>query len=397
MTMPQRKIRVLQLVDKFTIGGAERVVSMLALHTDPERFEVIPCAFRESGPLEEDLRAAGIEYRVLGIPRWSILTGPLFTTSFRRTLAALVGTLKELSIDIIHAHLTEGTLLSVLAARRAGVPRVCATVHSVMLTSQRGRLSLREWLVRLAIDKMFSQADRIIAVSEGVAQATRLHTGIPSERILTIPNGVEPNPFNPQEDRRTLRQKLGLPAERLVVVSVGRLTREKGYPYLQTALALIPAHQRPLTLIIGDGPERHELESRTQAMGLDQDIRFLGNRRDVPTLLAAADLFVLASLWEGLPLVLLEAMAAGLPAVVTAVGGNAEVVENGATGVLVPAADAQAMAEALSSLLNDPPRRDRMGRAARERFDRSYSLRVFIEAHERLYEEILAGRPGYLK
>jgi len=391
MAMPRRKIRVLQLVDSFHVGGAERVVSMLALHTDRERFEVIPCAFRQAGPLEEDLRAAGIEYRVLGVPRRSILTGPLFVANFRCTLAALVATLKELSIDIIHAHLTESTLLGVLAARRAGVPRVCATVHTLFLTSQRGPLSPREWLLRTAIDRMFSQADRVIAVSNGVAQAIRLHTHIPRERILTIPNGVELNPFGLQADRRALRRKLGLPTERLVIVSVGRLTREKGYSYLQTALASIPARQRPLTLIAGDGPDRSELESRTTAMGLDQDIRFLGHRRDVPALLAAADLFVLASLSEGLPLVLLEAMAAGLPAVVTAVGGNPEVVEDGASGVLVPVGDEQALVKALSSLLNDPPRREQMGRAARQRFDRYFSLQKFIEAHERLYEEMLSG------
>jgi glycosyltransferase involved in cell wall biosynthesis len=132
-------------------------------------------------------------------------------------------------------------------------------------------------------------------------------------------------------------------------------------------------------------------------MDLAEDIRFLGNRRDVPALLAAADLFVLPSLWEGLPLVLLEAMAAGLPAVVTAVGGNPEVVENGVSGVLVPAGDEQALAAAMLSLLNNPLRRQQMGQAARERFDRYFSLRRFIEAHENLYEQMLAQQQKYSK
>src|SRR5262249_2382824 len=152
------------------------------------------------------------------------------------------------------------------------------------------------------------------------------HTGLPWDRIMTIPNGVESNQFRSQENRRALRNSLSLNTNRPVIVSVGRLAREKGYSYLQAALALIPDHQRPLTLIVGDGPERNELELRAKAMRLDRDIRFLGMRRDVPSILAASDMFVLASLWEGLPLALLEAMAAGLPAVVTAVGGNPEVV-----------------------------------------------------------------------
>jgi glycosyltransferase involved in cell wall biosynthesis len=236
---------------------------------------------------------------------------------------------------------------------------------------------------------MFARADRIITVSIGVSQAIRSHTSIPRERILMSPNGVEPKEFALEKDRHPLRRMLELPQERPVAVTVGRLTRAKGYPYLQEALALIPAHQRPLTLIVGDGPERHELESRTRAMGLTQDIRFLGNRRDVPAVLAAADLFILASLWEGLPLVLLEAMAAGLPAVVTAVGGNPEVVEDGTSGVLVPAGDQQALAEAISDLLDDPPRRQQMGQAARERCERYFSLQRFIEAHEQLYGEML--------
>jgi L-malate glycosyltransferase len=395
MAGPPRKIRVLQLVESFAVGGAERVVLMLAMHTNRQRFEVIPCALRQSGPLEDDLRAAGKEYRMLGIPRRSILTGPLFVANFRRTLRALVNTLKDLSIDIIHTHLTESTLLGVLAARCANGPRVCATVHSIIVSPERGRLSPRAWLLGIAIDKMFSQVDPIITVSESVAQGIRLRTSVSPEKMLTIPNGVEPDRFRFQGDRHALRHKLGLPKDRLVLATVGRLSREKGYSYLQEALALMPPQQRPLTLIVGDGPDRYELESRTIAMGLDRDIRFLGNRRDVPDLLAAADIFVLSSLWEGLPLVLLEAMAAGLPAVVTAVGGNPEVVEDGASGMLVPAGDERALVEALSSLLSDPLRREQMGRAARERFDRYFSVQRFIEAHERLYEEMLANHPRY--
>jgi glycosyltransferase involved in cell wall biosynthesis len=393
--MPQRKIRILQLVESFGVGGAERIVLMLAMNTNRERFEVIPCALRQSGPLEDDLKTAGIQYRILGIPRRSLLTGPLFIVNLRRTLGALVQTLTELSIDIIHTHLTESTLLGILAARRASIPRVCATVHSVTIASQRGRFSLRARLLHTAIGKMFSQVDRIIAVSDGVAQAIRLHTSLPPELILTIPNGVEPDRFCLQEDRRTLRDRLGLPMDRALVVTVGRLSREKGYSLLQDALALLPSHQRPLTLIIGDGQDRNELESRTTAMGLDQDIRFLGHRRDVAALLSAADIFVLTSLWEGLPLGLLEAMAAGLPAIVTAVGGNSEAVENGVSGMLVQAGDARALAKALSSLLNDPLGREQMGRAARDRFRCHFSLQKFIEAHERLYEEMLARHPRY--
>jgi glycosyltransferase involved in cell wall biosynthesis len=370
------------------MGGAERLVAMLAINIDRKRFEVIPCALRESGPLEEELKTTGIDYRILGIPRRSILTGPLFIADLRRTLAILVRILKELSIDIIHTHLTESTLIGILAARRAGVPRVCTTVHNVVISSERGRLSPRAWLLRAAVNKIFSQADRIVAVSERVAATTRLHTHVARERIITIPNGIEGDRFDFQCDKGMQRRKLGLANDRLIAVTVGRLTQQKGYPYLLSALTSIPPKQRPLTLVVGDGPDRAELESSAIASGLEKDVKFLGLRRDIPELLAAADLFVLPSLWEGLPLVLLEAMAAGLPAVVTAVGGNTEVVEDGISGTLIPPGDAQALTTAVCSLLSDSFKRDRLGRAARQRFETSFSMQRFVEAHERLYEDL---------
>src|SRR5262245_44794876 len=117
--MTQRKVRVLQLVENFSLGGAEKIVLTLAMKSGRERFEVIPCAIRATGPLEEELKTAGIQYRILGIARRSILTGPFFVADFRRALRALVDTLTELSIDVVHAHLTESSLLAVLAARRA--------------------------------------------------------------------------------------------------------------------------------------------------------------------------------------------------------------------------------------------------------------------------------------
>lgn len=393
--MPRQKIRVLQLVDSFTQGGAERIVMMLALHANREGFEVLPCALRRSGPLEAELQAAGVPYHMLGVPRHSVFTGPLFFADLMRTLGAVTQAVRELAIDIIHTHLTESTLIGVLAARRAGNVPVCATLHNIILHNTRGRLSPRQWLMQTAIDNVFSRADRIVAVSEEVAQAAQRHTRIPRERIVTIPNGVDPARFRYNGDRIVLRQTLNLPPERTVAVTVGRLTRQKGYPHLLAALALIPTEKRPVTLVVGDGPDRVALESQAAALGLADDVRFLGNRRDVPALLAAADLFVLSSLWEGLPLALLEAMAAGLPAVVTAVGGNVEVVEHGKSGILVPAADEQALAEVLSSVMHDPLQRERIGKAAREQFEQRYSLRSFIEAHERLYEELVSERPSH--
>jgi len=379
----------MHLVNSLVVGGAERVVTMLATHADRSRFEVIPCAIRASGPLEEDLRAASIHYEILGIRRRSI-ANPMFLADVRRLLVEIVETARRFRVDIIHAHLTENTLLAVLAARRLEHLKVCATVHSVVFSPQRGPLSLRGWLKRTAIERIFCRADRIIAVSREVAQAVQATSKVPLERITTIPNGVEPNPYHTERDRFALRKSLNLPLNRPIVASVGRLIHLKGYQHLEAALALIPSERRPLALIIGDGPDRNQLEARAIALGLSEDIRFLGYRRDVPAVLAASDLFVLPSLWEGLPLALLEAMSAGLPVVATSVGGNAEVLEEGKSGLLVPPRNETALARAMSRLLENPLQGQAMGRMARRRFDQRFSLCTFVRSHECLYEKLLA-------
>lgn len=396
--MSHRKIRVLQLIDTFNVGGAERIVLSLARKTDRDRFEVIPCALFRSGPLEGEMKAAGISYRIVGSPRRSILTGPLFLAELRRMVVALTGIFRELSIDIVHAHLTNSTLVGLFATRGNNRPQLCATVHSIIFHKQRSRLSLRAWLMHTSVRSAFSRTNRIIAVSETVAQAVHLYAGVPRGQITTIPNGVDPDLFRLPEDRNALRQKLNLPFDRPVLVSVGRLTRPKGYPHLLAALASMNSDERPLTLIVGEGPDRTVLESGIKTLKLEADVRLLGNRQDVPALLAAADLFVLASLWEGLPLALLEAMAAGLPSVVTAVGENPEVIEGGKSGILIPPADEVALSAAVRRVLHMEPReRQRMGQAARERVDRRYSLPRFIGAHEALYEEMLIGRSADAK
>jgi glycosyltransferase involved in cell wall biosynthesis len=384
-----RKIRVLQLIGGFRMGGAERLILSLATEVNRDRFDVIPCAWGQVGPLEKELRAAGVPYRVLGLQRRSILTGPLFLLDLRRIVAALTDIMRELAIDIVHTHLTPPTLLGILATRHQYSPRLCATVHSVMLYKQRGNLSPREWLIRAGIRTVFPQADRIIAVSEAVAHAAHRQAGLPKEKIAVIPNGIDPNRFRFETSRHELRQRLDLPSERPLVIAVGRLDRPKGYPHLLAAMAAMPREERPLTLIVGDGPERYALEARAKAFDLAHDVQFLGIRHDVPALLAAADVFVLPSLWEGLPLVLLEAMAAQLPSIVTAVGENPKVIEDEKSGILVPPADEPALVAALLRLLRNPWQREQMGQAARERFERYFSLRRFVEAHERLYEEMM--------
>jgi glycosyltransferase involved in cell wall biosynthesis len=240
-----------------------------------------------------------------------------------------------------------------------------------------------------AIQHVFSRADRLIAVSKEVARGLGSQG---SGRVITIPNGIDHNLFSSQENRLKTRQKLGLPSRRSVLCVIGRLAQEKGHSYLLRAIALIPSDRRPLTLIVGDGVLRAELEHEASALQLDGDVRFLGTRRDVPEVLAASDIFVLPSHWEGLSLSLLEAMACGLPVIVTRVGGNGDVVEENQSGILVPPRDHVALAEAVLCLLDDPVLRLRLGQGAYKRFKSKFSLDRFVRAHESLYAVLYSNR-----
>lgn len=392
--MPTRPIRILQLIDTFGVGGAERVVALLATKLDPQRFTVIPCAISVGGPLVAEFQATGVPHHVLGLQRRSIFSGPAFLTDVRRIVSTLARTLREEAIDIVHCHMTEGTLLGLLGARRAGSAAICTTVHSIFMTPPRKSWDLRRWLLQRVINAVFTRVDRIIAVSAQVATTMQRATPVPAQRFVTIPNGIDADTYRWADDRHELRRRAGIVDTRPLVISVGRLVPPKGHIYMLEALARIPVQQRPYVLIVGDGPERASLQSHATALGLTHDVRFMGNRADVPQLLGAADIFVLSSLLEGLPLALLEAMAAGVPTIATAVGGIPEVIEEGKSGLLVPPADADALASALQHLLNDPQRQAALRQHAQARFHQYFSMQQFVVAHERLYEELMNERAG---
>jgi glycosyltransferase involved in cell wall biosynthesis len=392
--MPGKKIRVLQLIDGFAVGGAERVVSTLSKNIDRTSFDVFPFALYRSGPFFDELQMAGMGPRVLGLRRRSILSGPLFLADMRKILGVLVALFQDLGIDIVHTHLGDSILLGILAAGRAKGPKVCATIHSIILNERSARWDLRKWCSESILPRVLPRADRIVAVSDEVARATAGQLKIPLERLLTIPNGIDGSRFKRERDVATMRQQFGLPTDKVVLVSVGRLRKEKGFPVLLSALKRIPQDQRPLTIILGDGPDKMDLHRLTTQYGLTESVRFLGNRTDVAEYLQASDIFVMSSLWEGLPIALLEAMACGLPVIVTRVGGNPEVVEEDRSGILVPPGDGESLAQAILRLVNDPAQRTRFSKAAYERIESKFGLKSFVEAHENMYATLYQSDRG---
>ena len=281
---------------------------------------------------------------------------------------------------IVHTH-AWGTLLEgLIAARLARVPIVVHGEHGTLQLHPRQRLCQR-----LA----WSRVDRLLSVSSRLAERMARDVKFPLSSIQTIRNGVDLARFAGLPDRAAARRALGLPADSIVVGAVGRLVPVKDHAGLLEAIAVLGrTGLRPLVVIAGDGPLRGELDDRATALGISNQVRLLGHRQDIETVLAAFDVFTLPSRSEGLSNTILEAMAAGLPVVATQVGGADEMVEDEKTGVLIPPSSPQALAAALRRMLSDPARRETMGRAGRARVEREFALARTLRAYEELYIEL---------
>jgi glycosyltransferase involved in cell wall biosynthesis len=296
---------------------------------------------------------------------------------------AVTGFLTEHPVDVFHCHVGTGSENwdGVRLARRAGCPAVLQTQHLPYLVAHPRK--------RRAYRHAIEQVDRLIAVSEGLRR-TYHRIGVPPERFTTVPNGVAP--LRSRIGRDAARAALGLDPRQPVVMTLGRLTHMKGQWHLVDAVPGLMARFPDLAVVlVGDGPLRQALEKRAAALGAVGAVRFPGHRTDARQLLDAADVFVLPSRHEGMPLVALEAMEAGLPVVATRVIGSEEVVVDGVTGALVRPGDPAALGAALGRLLADPGLRRRQGAAGRCRYLAGFTRARMAADTTAVYESTLRG------
>lgn len=361
--------RVLLVITLAEVGGAQTYVASL-LPALSEHFDVAVAAHGE-GPLRAAASSGGVRFIPLKHVRRPIK--PL------RDLAGLVELVRLLRRErpqILHASSSKAGVLGRLAGFAARVPIRIFTVHGWAFAAYSGRASsLYRWADRL----MSPLTTVTICVSEN-ERATGLEAGTcRAERTVVIRNAVDvATAPRARHDAATPR-----------IVAVGRLKPPKDCLTLVRALAALPSGLFE-ALIVGDGPDRGALEAETRRLGLAERVRLAGERGDVPALLAASDVFVLSSASEGLPVSVLEAMAAELPVVASAVGGMSELVVNGETGLLVPPGDANELAAALGRLIADRDLRRRFGAAGRARAEGLFDLRAFRGAHVELYRRELA-------
>ncbi len=345
--MTKSRIRVVHGVPSLNLGGAERVTVHILSGLDRNRFEPSVIVFgKPNGTALEGMLA---ERR---IPVTFFGKRPGFDPrAYWRVLAAL----RRLRPDVVHTHMQ--VLLYALPAIKILRPSLAVhTVHS--LAEHEVNWELR-WVQRLS----FRLGVVLVAIAHGVRLSLQKLYGLSD--IPLIPNGIPVNDYASHPVPRDVwRSREGFSPDDLLLVSVGRLTREKNHALLLDAFAYLHAtHPHAHIVLAGVGKERSALEARADRLGIRSKVHFLGLRNDIPDLLGAMDLFVLASDWEGNPLCVMEAMAAGLPIVSTAVGGVPELVHSGKEGFLVPPGDVRAMTEALALLLSDPYLRKAMGAA----------------------------------
>lgn len=300
---------------------------------------------------------------------------------------ALVALLRGTPVQVFHNQIGiawEGHW-GTQAAREAGVPVVVSTEHLPYVLPIDHHTELKAQINRLV--------DRIITVSVE-ARHSHIASGIARpDQVVTIPNGIDAGAF-PAPDataQARLRSRLGLAPAAPIVGTVARMYEQKGHRYLLEAWPQVRAAVPEAELVlVGDGPLRWELEQQAETLGIAGSVRFLGTREDVPALLGLFTVAVLPSLFEGLPLFVLEAMAAGRPVVGTRVCGASEAIADGETGLLVPARDPAALAAAITSLLCAPAKAERMGQAGRVRLLRHYQARRMVADTCALYEALLA-------
>jgi glycosyltransferase involved in cell wall biosynthesis len=371
------KIHVLQLIDGLNMGGAEVLLRDLSAGLQADPGFRVSVGYSTPGPLVEEVAALGVP--LTRLPRMARVDPSL--------LARMVGLMRRDRPDVVHTHLFKSDFHGRAAARIVGVPAVVSTLHN-----------LDDWANKPVLARAYGTtvrfADKLIAVSDEVRAFYIERVKIPPAMVQTILNGVPLAKFAGQEQAgRALRAELGIAQDAPLVGIVGRLAPQKDHAtFLEAARHIHAALPQARFLIVGAGELREQLGAQAAALGLGQAAIFAGIRKDVPAVLAALDVQVFSSRWEGLPVALLEGMAAAKPLVATAVGGVPSAIADGTTGLLVQPGDTAGMADACLRLLQDGALRANIGEAARARVEARYSIDAMVRQTIEIYEQVLRRR-----
>ncbi len=372
-------IRIVYVVDNLSFRGGERTFLQLVEGIDRSRYDV-SVACTPGGVFVERLERLRV---------------PVIPADMRRrrldTALSLARILKRTKPHIVHTQ-GRGDTFGRLAARLAGVPVIMSTTAMIA-----GRYQVPEWWRRTLyriIDRITDRlVDRYIVVNRASVEPLTGRHKIPPARIVVIPNGIELKRYDRSHaPKGTWRARCGIPDGTTLVGALGRFTWQKGFSDLLRAFATLPPADDVWLAIGGDGPLREDLDTLARTPNIEDRCLLPGFIDDVPEFLADLDVFVLSSRLEGHPMVLLEAMAMGLPVIATDIAGVGDTVTDGVDGRLIPVGDVPAMANALGELIRDQSMARRFGQNARKKIEREYTVEQMVRRTTLVYEEILAEK-----
>jgi glycosyltransferase involved in cell wall biosynthesis len=388
------KTKVLQIITRLSVGGSSNHSILLAAHLDKKDFDVMLIKGKEAaeeGNLEDSLNQKRI------IP---VLVPELKReVSFRNDLVAFLKLYRLMSRekpDIVHTHSAKAGTLGRLAAKLAGVPIIIHTFHGHLF---RGYFSSSKSKLIVFIERLLSLiSTKIIAVTESQKEELWRYKIAPKQKIVSIPLGLELDAFMDVDGRKSkFKSELGLEPSDLLIGSIARLVPVKGHSYLfQAAKIVISELPNARFLIVGDGMLRKRLEGLAESLGIQDNVIFCGFQKDLPKIYADLDILVLTSLNEGLPVAVIEAMAAQTAVVAYDVGGVKDLVEPGVNGISLPFGEIDGLGESIIYLLKNARERERLGQNGRRKVYPYLHYKRMIRDVENLYTELLMNiHPGF--
>lgn len=373
--LPNRKIKILQTIRQGKVGGGETHVLDLVNELDKEKFESVILSFTE-GPMVEKLKADGFKTYV-------VPTEKPFNYKVWKEVKKIV---TDENIDLIHAHGTRANSNTFSSAKALKIP-ILYTVHGWSFHPDQNPLVK---LIRTLSERfLVRMADRTICVSQSNLNEGKQKFPMPAASVIV--NGINQLKFNPDLEYTDIRAEFGIPADVVLVGYIARITAQKEPLTFLKAISKIPATVKVKFLIVGDGDMKEEMVAMADNLALRSRIIFENFRSDIPAILNGIDIFCLPSLWEGLPIALLEAMAMRKAIIATAIDGTKDLVSHHVDGLLIPTANPDKLAEAMTLLIGDQALRQRLGEAAGKNIRENFNIGTMTRKVEQEYAQVLGA------
>ncbi|MDI6813410.1 MAG: glycosyltransferase [Deltaproteobacteria bacterium] len=382
-------MRIGLLLPKLQVGGAEQVVLNLAREYLKKGQEVEVMAFASGGSMAPRFKESCIPISEFDLQRTFHPT-PSWWLSVLRARRILIQKLRLKRLDVLHTHLMGPDLDALVAGRQAGIKVIVHTIHNTYTQFSDG--SLLQKVRNFTRKRRWRKYDRLFAVDEQVRDWAVQYRMVQKENIVVIQNGIDMSYLEVHETREGIRKDLGWGEDDIILLNIGSLTKQKNHRILLDALAILKKNRRSLKLAVaGGGPLEKDLKSATKELDLQNRVSFLGIRGDVPRLLKAADIFILSSLWEGLPIALLEAMAAGIPVIASDLPVHRRILKGGLLGTLCPATP-EGLAKAIGIVIEEREYAMHRAALAREELRLRYDAGRMAEEYLSQYYELASGK-----